>query len=177
MTFETAQEEVLHKLDDCMPTSVVDSYTSSKRVRKVSLGDLRVSAIRKLLETGFGVTRSNLQAEFHEAFLAATSRHLYSEDSNVNWAEIKARQGFPDTRAVVLCQTPRRFGKTVSQFFSPYLFIARVNLCLTTLPHLNSGVWASILQLMSCAYRIRSSQSFQLVKELPVKCWSSLKVS
>lgn len=129
MTFETAQEEALHKLDECMPTSVVDSYTSSKRARKVCLGDLRVSAIRKLLETGFGVTRSTMQTEFHEAFLAATSRHLYSEDSNVNWAEVKARQGWPDTRAVVLCQTPRRFGKTVSRFFSPYLFIARVNLC------------------------------------------------
>lgn len=100
MTFETAQEEVLHKLDECMPTSVVDSYTSSKRIRKVCLGDLRVSAIRKLLETGFGVTRSTMQAEFHEAFLAATSRHLYSEDSNVNWAEVKARQGWADTRAV-----------------------------------------------------------------------------
>ena len=130
MTFETAQEEALHKLHECMPTSVVDSYTSSKRARKVCLGDLRVSAIRKLLETGFGVTRSTMQTEFHEAFLAATSRHLYSEDSNVNWAEVKARQGWADTRAVVLCQTPRRFGKTVNFFFFlPYLFIARVNLC------------------------------------------------
>lgn len=100
MTFETAQEDALHKLDECMPTSVVSSFTSSKRARKVSLGDLRVAAIRKLLETGFGVTRSTMQTEFHEAFLAATSRHLYSSDSNVNWAEVKARQGWSDTRAV-----------------------------------------------------------------------------
>lgn len=114
MTFEAAQEEALIKLDECMPTSVVDSYTKVKRARKVSLGDLRVAAIRKLLETGFGVTRSTMQTEFHEAFLAATSRHLYSEDSDVNWAEVKARQGWADTRAVVLCQTPRRFGKTWS---------------------------------------------------------------
>ena len=112
MTFEAAQEEALIKLEDCMPMSVVDSYTKKKRARKVCLGDLRVAAIRKLLESGFGVTRSAMQTEFHEAFLAATSRHLYSEDSDVNWAEVKARQGWADTRAVVLCQTPRRFGKT-----------------------------------------------------------------
>lgn len=99
-TFEAAQKETLYELDQCMPTSVVDSFTRRKRTRKVCLGDLRVSAIRKLLETGFGVTRSTMQQEFHESFLAATSRHLYSEDADVNWSEVKARQGWNDTRAV-----------------------------------------------------------------------------
>ena len=167
-TFEAAQEEALYELEECIPTSVVDSFTRKKRTRKVCLGDLRVAAIRKLLESGFGVTRSTMQKEFHESFLAACSRHLYSEDADVNWSEVKARQGWQDTRAVVLCQTPRRFGKTVSRFFSPYLFIARVNLCLPH--HLNSGRSGSLSQPTSCAFQTASSRYSVRVKELPAKC-------
>lgn len=171
MTFETAQEEALHKLDECMPTSVVSSLTSSKRARKVSLGDMRVAAIRRLLETGFGVTRSTMQTEFHEAFLAATSRHLYSSDSNVNWAEVKARQGWADTRAV---------GK--SSYFCAFFPIRNQHLTrlqsyvrpLADLARL--GAWASSLQPMWCACQTASSQYSQRVKELPAKCWNSSRV-
>lgn len=98
-SFDLFQNEALDRLEDAMPTSVVDEYTGRKRVRKVCLGDMRVARIRKLLESGFGVTRSKMQVEFHEAFLAATSRHLYMDDNDVNWAKIKAQQGWKDTRS------------------------------------------------------------------------------
>lgn len=126
-SFDLFQNEALDRLEDAIPTSVVDEYTGRKRVRKVCLGDMRVARIRKLLESGFGVTRSKMQVEFHEAFLAATSRHLYMDDNDVNWAKVKAQQGWKDTRSVVLCQTPRRFGKT----WSVGLFIAAYVVCVS----------------------------------------------
>lgn len=87
-SFHLYQNEAIDKLEDATPMSVVDEYTGKKRVRKVCLGDLRVHRIRTLLESGFGVTRSKMQVEFHEAFLAATSRHLYMDDQDVNWAKV-----------------------------------------------------------------------------------------
>ena len=124
-SFHEFQNEALDTLEEAMPSSVVDEYSGRKRIRKVCLGDQRVNRIRKLLESGFGVTRSKMQTEFHEAFLAATSRHLYMDDRDVNWALVKAKQGWKDTRSVVLCQTPRRFGKT----WSVGLFIAAYVVC------------------------------------------------
>ena len=106
-SFELFQNEALDRIEDATPASVADEYTGRKRVRKVCLGDARVARIRNLLDSGFGVTRSNMQVGFHEAFLAATSRHLYMDDADVNWASVKTRQGWKDTRSVVLCQTPR----------------------------------------------------------------------
>ena len=126
-SFQLFQNEALDRIEDATPASVVDEYTGRKRVRKVCLGDMRVARIRKLLESGFGVTRSKMQVEFHEAFLAATSRHLYMDDNDVNWAKVKAQQGWKDTRSVVLCQTPRRFGKTWSGKCFVKLFVRRAN--------------------------------------------------
>lgn len=127
ISFHEFQNEALDKLEEAMPSSVVDEYTGKKRIRKVCLGDQRVNRIRKLLESGFGVTRSKMQVEFHEAFLAATSRHIYMDDQDVNWGLVKAKQGFKDLRSVVLCQTPRRFGKT----WSVGLFIAAYVVCVS----------------------------------------------
>lgn len=126
-SFTAQQNAALDRLEACMPTSVVDSYTKVKRTRRSSLGDLRVDRIRNLLDSGFGkIRRSKMQIDFHEAFLAATSRHIYAHDDQaVDWARVKEKQGWSDTRSVVLCQTPRRFGKT----WSVALFIAAYALC------------------------------------------------
>ena len=115
LSFDVFQNNALDALDALQPTSVVDAYSDTKKKRRASIGDMRVAKIRQLLDSGFGVTRSKMQIQFHEAFLAACAKHLYSEDEGqVDWARIKAQQGWTDTRSVVLCQTPRRFGKTWS---------------------------------------------------------------
>lgn len=114
LSFTVYQDAALDALDALLPKSVVDAYSDTKRKRRACLGDIRVDKIRHMLESGFGVTRSKMQISFHESFLAATSRHLYSEDENVDWARVKTQQGWEDTRSVVLAQTPRRFGKTWS---------------------------------------------------------------
>ena len=85
LTFRVQQDQVLDTLDQLTPKTVVDRYSNTKRTRRASLGDIRVNQIRQMLETGMGVQRSKMQVRFHEAFLAATSRHLYQSDENVDW--------------------------------------------------------------------------------------------
>ncbi len=155
-TFLHQQDTALDRLEACMPTSVVDSYTNTKRVRRSSLGDQRVDQIRELLETGFGkIRRSKMQIDFHEAFLAACSRHLYAQDDQaVDWARVKEKQGWSDTRSVVLCQTPRRFGKT----WSCALFIAAYALC----------VGGSEQSIFSTGKRA-SSKMLELIKQFCMK--------
>lgn len=104
LTFRVQQDQVLDTLDQLTPKTVVDRYSNTKRTRRASLGDIRVNQIRQMLETGMGVQRSKMQVRFHEAFLAATSRHLYQSDENVDWARVRQAQGWKDCRSVVLCQ-------------------------------------------------------------------------
>ena len=47
-----------------------------------SLGSHRLGLIRNTLESGFGLQRSNTQKKFHDSFLNACCRFLYSDDSN-----------------------------------------------------------------------------------------------
>ncbi len=102
LSFTVYQDAALDALDALLPKSVVDTYSDTKRKRRACIGDIRVDKIRHMLDSGFGVTRSKMQISFHESFLAATSRHLYSEDENVDWARVKTQQGWEDTRSVVV---------------------------------------------------------------------------
>ena len=136
LSFTVYQDAALDALDALLPKSVVDTYSDTKRKRRACLGDIRVDKIRHMLDSGFGVTRSKMQISFHESFLAATSRHLYSSDENVDWARVKTQQGWEDTRSVVLCQTPRRFGKT----WSVGLFIAAY---VVTVPNSEQSIFSS----------------------------------
>ena len=80
-----------------------------------SLGEQRLHAIRDILENGFTWKRSKTQTRFHEAFLNACVRFLYSEDTNApDYTSILTANKWNDLRQQVLCMTPRRFGKTVS---------------------------------------------------------------
>ena len=60
-------------------------------------------------------TRSNTQRRFHEAFLNACVRFLFSQDSTPpDYRDILDRNNWEDIRQQCLCMTPRRFGKTVA---------------------------------------------------------------
>ena len=80
-----------------------------------SLGTDRVLALRDVLENGYLWTRSNTQRRFHDAFLNACVRYLYSHDSvPPDYRSIMDTNNWTDIRQQCLCMTPRRFGKTVA---------------------------------------------------------------
>lgn len=80
-----------------------------------SLGSHRLGLIRHTLESGFDLQRSNTQKKFHESFLNACCRFLYSDDTNApDFTDIMEANGWDDLRQQVLCMTPRRFGKTTA---------------------------------------------------------------
>ena len=80
-----------------------------------SLGTDRLHALRDVLENGYLWTRSNTQRRFHEAFLNACVRYLYSHDSvPPDYRAIMDENKWTDIRQQCLCMTPRRFGKTVA---------------------------------------------------------------
>lgn len=93
-------------------------------VKKERFGDKRLAQIRKTL-TQFGLTRSKMQVMFHEAFLQATSQHIYQLDKDVDFEEVRRRQGWDNNKQQILCLTPRRFGKTtaVSMFVAAYAWV------------------------------------------------------
>jgi len=80
-----------------------------------SLGNDRLLALRDVLENGYTWTRSNTQRRFHEAFLNACVRYLYSHDTvPPDYRTIMDDNEWLDIRQQCLCMTPRRFGKTVA---------------------------------------------------------------
>tara|TARA_B100000519_G_C14195342_1_gene415162 strand:+ start:229 stop:972 length:744 start_codon:yes stop_codon:yes gene_type:complete len=80
-----------------------------------SLGTHRLALIRQTLESGFDMQRSNTQKQFHDSFLNACCRFLFSDDTNApDFTDIMQANGWDDLRQQVLCMTPRRFGKTTA---------------------------------------------------------------
>ena len=81
----------------------------------MSLGEQRLASIRNVLENQFKWKRSKTQKRFHESFLNACVRFLYSSDTNAqDYSTILEVNNWQDLRQQCLCMTPRRFGKTVS---------------------------------------------------------------
>ena len=109
-TFRKLEDECLDDLDRMVPSSVVQFFSRQKKRRRISEGDRRLQKLRELLQSGFGVVRSPMQCDFHECFMAACARHIFSADESTDWARLMDREGWNDIRSVVLCQTPRRFG-------------------------------------------------------------------
>lgn len=80
-----------------------------------SLGTERLAALRDILENGYTWSRSNTQRRFHESFLNACVRFLYSHDTvPPDYRAIMDDNNWQDIRQQCLCMTPRRFGKTVA---------------------------------------------------------------
>ena len=94
---------------------------SMNATRRERYGDKRLQHIRTVLSQ-FGLTRSHMQKVFHELFLQATAQHIYADDKDVDFEEIRVRNGWDNMKQQVLALTPRRFGKTtaVSMFVAAY---------------------------------------------------------
>lgn len=90
-----------------------DASTRPPESRDTDVGDMRVAAIRRRLES-FGM-RSADQKAFHETFIEASLPHIYGK---AIWpmvaARVLLRMRLERVRSEVLILTPRRWGKTTS---------------------------------------------------------------
>ena len=80
---------------------------------KIKIGDTLVAQLRETLDL-FGLTRSKMQQQFHEAFLSSCSQDLYKKDKDTDFVSVHARQGWANFKQSTLCLTPRRMGKTTA---------------------------------------------------------------
>lgn len=91
-----------------------DISTDPLRDLGYSSGDATLAKIRYWLNNLDNWKRSADQILFHEHFLIACLPHIYGKDWNANGARVMASMGISAIDYEVLCQTPRRFGKTIS---------------------------------------------------------------
>lgn len=77
-------------------------------------GDQRLQEIRYWLNNLGEWVRSPDQIIFHEAFIVACLPHIYGKDWSNAGARVLREMGLSHIDYEVLCQTPRRFGKTTS---------------------------------------------------------------
>tara|TARA_B110000908_G_C10249003_1_gene450671 strand:- start:582 stop:2345 length:1764 start_codon:yes stop_codon:yes gene_type:complete len=124
--FERKETRFLRKIQSKKRESRHEHFLRNtvSAVRKERVGDKRLEKIRETL-TQFGLTRSKMQKLFHEAFLQATSQHIFKLDKDVDFDAVRQRQGWTNNKQQILCLTPRRFGKTtaVSMFVAAYAWV------------------------------------------------------
>ena len=80
-------------------------------VKRTRGGKRYIEATRRALRA-MPLERSEMQVEFHEAFIRACLRLFVRDDPHADIAEIALEQGWENSKQQVLCLTPRRFGKT-----------------------------------------------------------------
>lgn len=100
-----------------------EEMINNTEMRKLEFkGDQRLANIRKNLDQFEGYERSDMQREFHEAFMQAVALHIYKDDADVDYDSLMKNNDWPNLKQQVLCMTPRRFGKTtaVSMFAAAY---------------------------------------------------------
>ena len=90
------------------PRDVTAMFSGVKRARG---GKRYIEATRRALRA-MPLERSEMQVEFHEAFIRACLRLFVRDDPHADVAQIAREQGWEDAKQQVLCLTPRRFGKT-----------------------------------------------------------------
>jgi hypothetical protein len=128
---------------------------SSDRLRglNLTLGDQRVREIRKTLESGLGITRSQLQREFHDVCLIACLPKIYKECWNEESARVMAEFNIKSIKTQVLACCPRRFGKSwaiASFILALLLHVPGIRICVFSTGKRASGNLQEILlQLLS----------------------------
>lgn len=128
---------------------------SSDRLRglNLTLGDQRVIAIRKTLESGLGITRSQLQRDFHEVCLIACLSKIYKECWNEESVRVMSEFNVTSIKTQVLACCPRRFGKSwaiASFILALLLHVPGIRICVFSTGKRASGNLQEILlQLLS----------------------------
>ncbi len=120
--YEYYELQALNKLDDLVLNKHIDSLAASSKSKTECLGDVRLAQIRRYMDMFPGWERSEMQKVFHEGFLQAVALHIYREDADIDMDAIMRMNDWPNLKQQILCQTPRRFGKTtaVSMFCASY---------------------------------------------------------
>lgn len=75
-------------------------------------GVQRIRSIRRTLNA-MGLQRSEVQKQFHEAFIQCCAQHLFCDDQ-VDMGKIMSTYNWKHIKQSCLTLTPRRFGKTTS---------------------------------------------------------------
>ena len=81
-------------------------------VAKEPQGVQRIRSIRNTLNS-MGLQRSQVQQQFHEAFIQCCAQHLFCDDQ-VDMGQIMSAYNWKHIKQSCLTLTPRRFGKTTS---------------------------------------------------------------
>lgn len=120
--YEYFELQALNNINSLVLNKHVDALKASSKTKTECLGDVRLAKIRKLMDMYPGWERSEMQKVFHEGFLQAVALHIYREDADVDMDAIMRMNDWPNLKQQILCQTPRRFGKTtaVSMFCAAY---------------------------------------------------------
>lgn len=120
--YEYFELQALNKINSLTMNKHLDAMSASSKRKTECLGDIRLNKIRKLMDMYPGWERSEMQKRFHEGFLQAVALHIYREDADVDMDAICRMNDWPNLKQQILCQTPRRFGKTtaVSMFCAAY---------------------------------------------------------
>lgn len=120
--YEYFELQAINKVNSLTMTKHIDSLNASSKRKTECLGDIRLAKIRKLMDMYPGWERSEMQKKFHEGFLQAVALHIYRDDADVDMDAICRMNEWPNLKQQILCQTPRRFGKTtaVSMFCAAY---------------------------------------------------------
>ena len=112
----------LNKINGLVMNKHISALNASSKRKTECLGDIRLALMRKRMDMFPGWERSEMQKRFHEGFLQAVALHIYREDADVDMDAICRMNDWPNLKQQILCQTPRRFGKTtaVSMFCAAY---------------------------------------------------------
>ena len=91
--YEFYEREALSKIDDLKMRKVSD-IIGKNQIRKLEFkGDKRLGDIRKYLDSFTGYERSDMQREFHEAFMQAVALHIYKDDADVDFDNLMKQNG------------------------------------------------------------------------------------
>jgi hypothetical protein len=102
-----------------------DLSTDPLRDALQSDGDARLAAVKRLLEVGFGVDRTDEQRSFHHSFIVACLPHFYGAQWSARAHTVMRKMGISLIEPWVLVMCPRRWGKT----YSVSMFVAAMMLC------------------------------------------------
>ncbi len=95
-----------------LPTRL-EASTDRLREVKNSNGDHRLARVRFYLKN-MGITRSEDQCRFHQAFIHACLPQIYKDDWMLNSERVLREEKVKQLYSEVLIMTPRRWGKTFS---------------------------------------------------------------
>lgn len=105
------------------------AHINSVRKNQTADGEEIVQKVRYLLQTGFGIKRSEIQVKIHKAFLEACLPKVYQTSWDENKPRILREFMLKKLKQEVLVVMPRRRGKTYATAMMAAALILTVPAC------------------------------------------------